>query len=102
MLYFSLGSVLSICSSFFLTGPWKQLKKMFAPARAVATVIYLVTLALTLFVALSPYASVPGRGIILLVLVAVQFLSYVWYTLSYVPFARRFLSGFWSGLRGRG
>ena len=102
VLYFSLGSVLSICSSFFLTGPWKQVKKMFAPSRAVATSVYLITLALTLFVALSPYASVPGRGIILLCLVAVQFLSYVWYTLSYVPFARRFMSGFWSGLRGRG
>lgn len=68
--------------------------------RAVATSLYLVTLALTLFVALSPYASVPGRGILLLILVVVQFLAYVWYTLSYVPFARRFMAGFWSGLRG--
>lgn len=101
VLYFTLGSLLSICSSFFLTGPWKQVKKMFAPVRAVATGVYLTSLALTLFVALSPYASVPGRGIVLLCLVAVQFLSYVWYTLSYVPFARRFMSGFWSGLRGR-
>ena len=101
VLYFTLGSLLSICSSFFLTGPWKQIKKMFAPVRAVATGIYLTTLALTLFVALSPYARVPGQGIVLLCLVAVQFLSYVWYTLSYVPFARRFMAGFWSGLRGR-
>lgn len=101
MLYFSLGSLLSICSSFFLTGPWKQIKKMFSPVRAVATGVYLTTLALTLFVALSPYATVPGRGVLLLCLVIVQFLSYVWYTLSYVPFARRFMSGFWSGLRGR-
>lgn len=100
-LYFTLGSLLSICSSFFLTGPWKQVKKMFSPVRAVATGMYLTTLALTLFVALSPYASVPGRGIMLLCLVAVQFVSYVWYTLSYIPFARRFMSGFWSGLRGR-
>eukprot|EP00752_Nemacystus_decipiens_P010700 g9529.t1 len=101
VLYFTLGSLLSICSSFFLTGPWKQIKKMFAPVRAVATSIYLITLAATLFVALSPYASVPGRGFLLLCLVVVQFLSYVWYTLSFVPFARRFMSGFWSGLRGR-
>eukprot|EP00903_Cladosiphon_okamuranus_P010684 g10099.t1 len=101
VLYFTLGSLLSICSSFFLTGPWKQVKKMFAPGRALVTSIYLTTLALTLFVALSPYASVPGRGIILVGLVIVQFLSYVWYTLSYVPFARRFMFGFWSGLRGR-
>ncbi|CAM9208810.1 unnamed protein product [Hapterophycus canaliculatus] len=102
VLYFSLGSLLSICSSFFLTGPWKQLKKMFMPVRAVATIIYLVTLSMTLFVALSPYAYIPGRGILLLCLVVVQFLAYVWYTLSYVPFARRFMAGFWSGLRGLG
>lgn len=100
MLYYSLGSILSVCSSFFLSGPWKQVKKMFAPVRVVATVMYLVTLGLTLFVALSPAARVPGRGALLLVLVVLQFVSYVWYSLSYIPFARRFLSGFWSGLAG--
>ncbi|CAM9311689.1 unnamed protein product [Ectocarpus sp. 12 AP-2014] len=102
VLYFSLGSALNICSSFFLTGPWKQIKKMFNPVRVVATSIYLATLSATLFVALSPYANVPFRGVLLLCLVVAQFLSYVWYTLSYVPFARRFMAGFWSGLRGGG
>lgn len=102
VLYYSLGSLLSVCSSFFLSGPWKQVKKMFSPVRAVATSIYLVTLGLTLFVALSSRARVPGRGVLLLILVIAQFLSYVWYCLSYIPFARRFAFGFWSGLRGGG
>lgn len=75
---------------------------MFSPVRAVATSIYLITLGLTLFVALSPLARVPGRGIVLLILVLAQFISYVWYTMSYIPYARRFFSGFWSGLRGSG
>ena len=99
VLYYSFGSALSICSSFFLSGPWKQVKKMFAPVRVVATVVYLITLSLTLFVALSPYARMPGRGVLLLLLVIAQFVAYVWYSLSYIPFARSFFGGFWAGLR---
>lgn len=69
------------------------------PVRIWATICYLVTLFLTLFIALYP-VYIPGRYAILLILVIVQFFSYVWYSLSYIPFARRFVSGFWSGLRG--
>ncbi|CAM9402956.1 unnamed protein product [Laminaria digitata] len=87
-------------SSFFLTGPWKQVKRMFMPVRVVATSMYLITLGLTLFVALSPQARVPGQGVMLLILVILQFCSYVWYTMSYIPFMRSFVTGFWSGLRG--
>lgn len=100
VLYFSLGSLVSLSSSFFFTGPWKQLKSMFSPVRVCATLVYLISLGLTLTVALTPM-YVPARGPLLVILVVIQFLSYVWYTLSYVPFARRFVSGFWSGLRGR-
>jgi len=38
---YSFGNIISICSSFFLAGPYTQLKKMFAPTRAIATIIYL-------------------------------------------------------------
>lgn len=100
VLYFTLGSVLSVVSSFFLTGPWKQVKRMFMPVRVVATSMYLITLGLTLFVALSPQARVPGQGVVLLILVIAQFFSYVWYTMSYIPFMRSFMFGFWAGLRG--
>lgn len=71
---------------------------MFAPVRLIATSVYLITLGLTLFVALSPYAQITGQGLILLILVIAQFLAYVWYSLSYIPFARNFVAGFWAGL----
>lgn len=97
---YSLGSLLSIASSFFFTGPWKQLKSMFSPVRICATIVYLVAVALTIFVALY-HGYIWGRGFLLILLVIVQFFAYLWYTLSYIPFARRFVSGFLSGLRGR-
>ena len=90
--------MISICASFFLNGPWSQIKKMFAPTRRIATVVYVSTLALTLFVALTP--PVFGQGLILIVLVAVQFIAMLWYALSYIPFAREYASGICSGLCG--
>mmetsp|Transcript_15623 Transcript_15623/g.19063 ORF Transcript_15623/g.19063 Transcript_15623/m.19063 type:complete len:129 (-) Transcript_15623:299-685(-) len=46
---YSFGNIISICSSFFLAGPYTQLKKMFAPTRAIATIIYLTSIVATLF-----------------------------------------------------
>jgi putative flippase GtrA len=82
------GNVISICASFFLNAPWTQVKKMFAPTRRIATSVYLITLALTLIVALAP--AVLFQGPLLVALVIVQFLSMIWYSLSYIPYAREY------------
>ena len=41
-----------LCSTMFLMGPAKQMAKMFERGRLVATLVYLVSMALTLFSAL--------------------------------------------------
>ncbi|CAM9135672.1 unnamed protein product [Choristocarpus tenellus] len=87
VVFYSAGNVVSICSSFFLSGPWAQIKKMFAPTRIAATVIYLSTLVMTIAVACTK--SFPFQGIVLFILVVVQFVSMVWYSLSYIPFAHQ-------------
>ncbi|CAM9196879.1 unnamed protein product [Discosporangium mesarthrocarpum] len=96
VVFYSLGNAVSICSSFFLSGPWSQVKKMFAPTRVAATVVYLSTLGLTLTVASLPV--VPLRGVFLLVLVVVQFIAMVWYSLSYIPYARQWFATCWGQL----
>ncbi|KAJ1454349.1 Got1/Sft2-like family-domain-containing protein [Pelagophyceae sp. CCMP2097] len=87
---YTVGNVVAICASFFLSGPWTQAKKMCHPTRAAATATYLVAIVATLVVALIP-GDVPARGFIIVVLVVVQTCALVWYMLSYIPYARDFL-----------
>jgi hypothetical protein len=89
VLFYSLGNVISLLGSFFLWGPLAQLKSMFEGVRVVATVVYLASLVLTLAVALvNPF---PTQSLILVILIVVQFSAYVWYSLSYIPYAQRWL-----------
>lgn len=50
--FYTLGNVVSLASTCFLMGPFNQIKKMFAPTRAIATVVVLVSFGLTLFAAI--------------------------------------------------
>ena len=43
---------LLVCSTFFLMGPMAQLRSMFAPQRACASVTYVVSMVLTLYFAI--------------------------------------------------
>mmetsp|Transcript_36942 Transcript_36942/g.47102 ORF Transcript_36942/g.47102 Transcript_36942/m.47102 type:complete len:170 (+) Transcript_36942:54-563(+) len=89
VLFYTMGNLVSLSSSFFLSGPFKQIKKMFHKSRIVATVVYLSTLGLTLFVAFTP--GVPLKGPLILLLLIVQFCALVWYNLSYIPYARKYM-----------
>ncbi|RYG44148.1 hypothetical protein EON67_12100 [archaeon] len=71
------------CSTMFLFGPWRQMKNMFAAKRIIATLVYLITLIATLVVAIV-VKSVP----LVIVMIIIQFIALVWYTLSYIPYAR--------------
>ncbi|CAG0882982.1 unnamed protein product [Darwinula stevensoni] len=82
-LLYTFGNVVALSSTFFLMGPWNQLKKMFAATRAVATVVMLVALILTLLAAI----WWKNKGLVILFLI-IQFFSMLWYSLSYIPFAR--------------
>ncbi|XP_065057449.1 vesicle transport protein SFT2A-like isoform X2 [Rhopilema esculentum] len=81
--FYTLGNVTSLASTCFLLGPVKQLKNMFKEKRLIATIIMLVSLALTLCAAL----WWKKNGLALLFCI-IQYLAMTWYCLSYIPFAR--------------
>lgn len=79
---------------------------MFHRKRVGATMAYLITLAATLAVAFgvpnytdsTETTATPGKGAGIIALVAIQFCALVWYTASYIPFARDLLvkTGGWA------
>ncbi|TDG95913.1 hypothetical protein EPR50_G00243860 [Perca flavescens] len=80
---YSVGNICALASTMFLIGPCRQLKTMCAKERALATVIMMVCLALTLCAAF--WWKNNGLALIFCVL---QFVAFTWYGLSYIPFAR--------------
>lgn len=66
----------------FLVGPMSQVKRMFKPTRIIATAVYLVMIALTLFFA---FRKRTGMALLCSIL---QILALIWYGLSYIPYAR--------------
>jgi len=79
----SLGSILSLISTCFLMGPFKQLKKMFDPIRIVATIVYISMIVLTLLAGFV-WSSPP----LAFLFVIGQYIAMAWYSLSYIPYAR--------------
>jgi hypothetical protein len=80
---YTVGNIISLSSTMFLWGPCKQLKDMFKPIRAGATIVYLISMGTTLFFAFK-------LQILPLVLVSmlVQFCAMIWYSASYIPYGR--------------
>ena len=87
----TVGNIIALAGSFFMTGPQAQLRKMWQENRRTATSLYLGSLFMTLLVAFTRF---PGQGFFLAVLMICQYLSITWYTLSYIPFAHDFITGF--------
>ncbi|EEC05984.1 membrane protein involved in ER to golgi transport, putative [Ixodes scapularis] len=81
--FYTFGNLTALCSTLFLMGPMNQVKKMFAPTRAIATCIMLAFLVLTLMAAF--WWKNPALTIVFCV---IQFVAMTWYSLSYIPFAR--------------
>jgi hypothetical protein len=80
---YSLGNVISLTATGFLVGFKKQLTKMFDSSRRLATGIFLGTLALTLL-----SAFVLKNALVTVIFCIIQYFALMWYSLSYVPFAR--------------
>jgi hypothetical protein len=80
--FYTLGSLASLGSTMFLMGPLKQIKAMFSSTRIIATVIVLLSIVLTIFFA------VKGKAGLALLFCMIQFLAMIWYSISYIPFAR--------------
>lgn len=79
----TIANIFALSSTLFLSGPKKQVKKMFDETRRIATVVYLLTMVLTFVVAL----AIKIAWLVIL-MVIVQYLAMLWYSISYIPFAR--------------
>lgn len=80
----TLGNIIALCGSCFLSGPRAQTKNMFKKRRRFASCAYLGSLFLTIAVAFR--FGMNGQKQVLIVLIACQYLSIAAYCLSYVPF----------------
>lgn len=61
---YSFGSVLTIMSTMFLVGPVKQIKNMLKKNRIIASVVYLTSIALTLYCAIALEDGVLVRDVL--------------------------------------
>ncbi len=66
----------------FLMGPMNQFRRMFDRIRIVATIVYLSLIGLTLFLAFK------NRVLPALLCSILQMFALLWYSLSYIPYAR--------------
>ncbi|KAJ3675337.1 hypothetical protein LUZ60_004379 [Juncus effusus] len=80
---FTFGNLLALGSTAFLIGPKRQIDMMLDPVRIYATAIYIASLIISLFCAL--YVR---NKLLTLLAVMLEFGALIWYSLSYIPFAR--------------
>uniref|UniRef100_A0A0D6R8J0 Vesicle transport protein n=1 Tax=Araucaria cunninghamii TaxID=56994 RepID=A0A0D6R8J0_ARACU len=80
---FTFGNLLSLASTTFLVGPVRQMKMMFDPVRVVASAIFIGSIVIALFCALYIH-----NKLLTLLAIIVEFCALLWYSLSYIPFAR--------------
>ncbi|KAJ8603316.1 hypothetical protein CTAYLR_009037 [Chrysophaeum taylorii] len=92
-IFYTLQNIFAIIASLFLVGPASQCKKMCDKTRYIATLIYFLAIIATLFFAF--YEGLPAGARIGLVIAAVffQWCALLWYTLSYIPYAREYICG---------
>ncbi|XP_027146036.1 vesicle transport protein SFT2B-like [Larimichthys crocea] len=83
IVFYTFGNICTLCSTMFLLGPLKQLKRMCDKTRALATTIMITCLVLTLCAAF--WWKNFGLALLFCIL---QILSFTWYSLSYIPFVR--------------
>ena len=82
----SVGACISILGTFFLSGPFTQLKRMFEPTRLIASIMYVASIALTLFSGI--YLHNPALAIGCIV---AQYAALAFYSITYIPFAQQTL-----------
>ncbi|KAI0295552.1 SFT2-domain-containing protein [Russula brevipes] len=80
---YALGTIVSLIGTGFLIGFAKQLKLMFKPVRVVATVVFLAMI-IMIFIS----AFVLDNSTLCIIFVILEYLAFLWYTLSYIPYAR--------------
>lgn len=86
-LLFTFGNMLAVGSTAFLIGPGQQIRMMLDPVRIYATAIYIGCVVLALICALWIHSK-----ILTLLAIICEICALIWYSLSYIPFARRVVS----------
>ena len=89
---YTVGNLMSIGSTAFLVGPWRQVKNMFDSTRMVGSLVFLTSMVGTLY-----FAFVLKSGVGVLTCVIIQFAAYLWYVASYIPFGRSMMKKFACG-----
>lgn len=84
---FTFGNLLAVGSTAFLFGPGQQMRLMFDSVRIYATAIYLGCVVLALICALWIH-----NKILTVIAMISEICALIWYSLSYIPFARRMVS----------
>jgi len=81
---YSMGNMMMITGSFFLSGPKRQCSKIREKDRTPAFGAFILSMVLTLTVVhMNPFL---GRALLILLLVVIEWCAKVWYILSYVPY----------------
>lgn len=83
---YSLGQVLNIAGSCFLSTPSGHMKDMTKKSRIIPSVVYVLSIILTIVIAVATQI----KGLVFLFLV-IQVLAYYWYTISFIPFGQKIL-----------
>ena len=84
----------------FLVGPCVQCQRMFDDERRVSAILLLLAMIGTLVVSFlsENVISANVRSPLILLLILTQFLSFLWYSLSYIPFARTCVKSYCANL----
>jgi antibiotic biosynthesis monooxygenase (ABM) superfamily enzyme len=86
--FYSIGQVLNIGASMFLSTPKGQWKAMTNKSRLVTSIVYILSIILTLVIALA--TQIKGLVIVFLI---IQVCAYYWYTISFIPFGQKLAKG---------
>lgn len=84
---YTLGNIVSLCSTGFLIGPKRQCRQMSKARRRTATAIYLTMMLSTVVTAL-----MDGPSILILLFCFLQWCALVWYIASYIPYGQKIIS----------
>ena len=90
-IFYTFENVTSIASSFFLSGPWNQLKRMCDKTRYIASFLYFFCLFATLFFVFFEDLPTAARLSLIFFFIVAQWCALLWYTLSYIPYAREYI-----------
>ena len=90
---YSLGNVVSFCSSGFMFGPKRQLRNITKAYRRITVGVYFSSILLCLIGGFMQW-----NALLLMVLVCVQSCALIWYIASYIPFGQKMITKILGGL----